>query len=280
MRTIFVKSTSHYLRKASLFLIFILFGNYIFGQCPQACSGSNTALGEFAGNPMSITGVAVTSIGWTAGGLNTSGNLNTFIGHTAGLRNTTGSNNSYFGAAAGQHLTGNSSSNICIGSLTGPEADTLISNRLFLDNQSGLDPLIYGEFDNDFIRINGTLEVTAGLTNPSSIHLKEQFRALSPEDMLDKVSQLDIQEWSYKKYPNVRHIGPTAEIFHQTFGVGMDDKSISTIDADGVALIAIQALIEKTNDTEQLSEQIEALEKANKELEANLMRIEKKLNGE
>lgn len=156
----------------------------------------------------------------------------------------------------------------------------MISNRLFIDKESGLDPLIYGEFDSDFIRINGTLEVTAGLTNPSSIYLKEQFRALSPEDILNKVNQLDIKEWSYKSQPEVRHIGPTAEVFYQTFGVGRDDKTISTIDADGVALLAIQALIEKTSETEQLSSQIEALEKMNKDLEASLLKIEKKLSGE
>ena len=81
---IFTKLIFRNLGIASLFLVFNLIGNHLYSQCPQACFGTaNTALGEFAGNPNSSTGVAVTSIGWTAGGLNTSGNLNTFIGHTA-----------------------------------------------------------------------------------------------------------------------------------------------------------------------------------------------------
>jgi hypothetical protein len=40
----------------------------------------------------------------------------------------------------------------------------------------------------------------------------------------------------------VRHIGPTAQDFYAAFGVGEDNTHISTVDADGVALAAIQGL--------------------------------------
>jgi hypothetical protein len=36
-----------------------------------------------------------------------------------------------------------------------------------------------------------------------------------------------------------------AQDFHAAFGVGTDDKHIATVDADGVALAAIQGLNEK-----------------------------------
>ena len=139
------------------------------------------------------------------------------------------------------------------------------NNRLYIDvivdNFDGNDnPLIYGEFDNDFVRINGTFEVTAGLTNPSSIKLKDQFAAVSSAFVLDKINELDIAEWSYKHDPEVRHIGPTAESFYEAFGLGTGGDNISTIDADGVSLIAIQAL------TQEIADQKEQLVQKDQEI--------------
>jgi hypothetical protein len=50
--------------------------------------------------------------------------------------------------------------------------------------------------------------------------------------------------------PHVRHLGPTAQDFYEVFGLGDDDKYISTVDADGVALAAIQALYELIKEKE------------------------------
>jgi beta-xylosidase len=43
----------------------------------------------------------------------------------------------------------------------------------------------------------------------------------------------------------VRHLGPVAQDFHAAFGLGSDDRHIATVDADGVALAAIQGLNRK-----------------------------------
>ncbi len=40
----------------------------------------------------------------------------------------------------------------------------------------------------------------------------------------------------------VRHIGPTSQDFGAAFDVGVDERHIATVDADGVALAAIQGL--------------------------------------
>jgi len=40
----------------------------------------------------------------------------------------------------------------------------------------------------------------------------------------------------------VRHVGPMAQDFYAAFKVGEDDKHITSIDEDGVALAAIKAL--------------------------------------
>ena len=51
-----------------------------------------------------------------------------------------------------------------------------------------------------------------------------------------------MQSWKYRNEEKVRHIGPTAQDFRAAFGVGYDDKTIATVDADGVAMAAIQGL--------------------------------------
>ncbi len=63
--------------------------------------------------------------------------------------------------------------------------------------------------------------------------------------ILELLSKLPIQSWSYKtEMPPSPHLGPTAQDFHDLFGFGRDDKYISMVDADGVALAAIQGLYE------------------------------------
>jgi len=62
----------------------------------------------------------------------------------------------------------------------------------------------------------------------------------------------------------VRHIGPVAEDFHESFGLGTDVESIGTVDADGVALAAIQGLYTLAKEQQaviaQQQRRIEALE--------------------
>lgn len=82
---------------------------------------------------------------------------------------------------------------------------------------------------------------------------KENFTEVNPNEVLEKVAALPMSRWTYKTAPGVEHIGPVAQDFHAAFGLnGKDDKHIATVDADGVALAAIQGLNEKvesrTND--------------------------------
>ena len=55
-------------------------------------------------------------------------------------------------------------------------------------------------------------------------------------------------------------MGPMAQDFSAAFGLGEDDKHISTVDADGVALAAIQGL------HQQLQTKIRQLAKQEREL--------------
>ena len=58
-----------------------------------------------------------------------------------------------------------------------------------------------------------------------------------------RAATLPVSTWNYKTQPDsVRHMGPVAQDFRAAIGLGEDDKHISTLDAEGVALAAIQAL--------------------------------------
>jgi hypothetical protein len=96
---------------------------------------------------------------------------------------------------------------------------------------------------------------------------KENVVPADPQLVLSLLAELPISTWSYAgQDSSVRHIGPMAQDFHAAFGAGEDDRHISTVDADGVALAAIQALygMVKERDVQMaaLEERIAALERA------------------
>ena len=67
----------------------------------------------------------------------------------------------------------------------------------------------------------------------SDVNMKEEFRELSGEDVLGKLSRMPVMEWSYKAQGSaVRHVGPTAQDFRAAFGLGADPLRISSVDAD------------------------------------------------
>jgi endosialidase-like protein len=78
---------------------------------------------------------------------------------------------------------------------------------------------------------------------PSDRALKTGLAAVDPEAVLAQVAQLPIATWSYTfDDPAIRHIGPMAQDFAATFGVGENDRTIHPLDGQGVAFAAIQAL--------------------------------------
>lgn len=78
-------------------------------------------------------------------------------------------------------------------------------------------------------------------SSSSSRHFKQAFTAIDPGAILEKLLALPITRWRYKGEADW-HLGPVAEEFHAAFGLGDEDRYIVTVDADGVALAAIQGL--------------------------------------
>jgi hypothetical protein len=100
--------------------------------------------------------------------------------------------------------------------------------------------------------------------NSSSRELKTDFSLLDGKEVLNRLSEIPVMSWRYKaEAETALHFGPVAEDFQAAFQLG-DGRTITTIDADGVAFAAIQGLYttvqEKDARIEQLEERIAKLE--------------------
>jgi len=99
----------------------------------------------------------------------------------------------------------------------------------------------------------------------SDRNAKENFEAVDGRQVLERVAAMPISRWNYKTQDkSIRHIGPMAQDFAATFGTGEDDKHIASVDADGVALAAIQGLNAKLE--ESLRDRDARLQEQNTEL--------------
>jgi len=109
------------------------------------------------------------------------------------------------------------------------------------------------------------LTVGGSWTNGSDRNQKENFASVDGRHVLAQLAEMPVQTWNYKaEEPSVRRIGPTAQDFYAAFGLGEDDLHISTVDANGVALAAIQGLHqivqEKDAEITELKTRLAALE--------------------
>jgi hypothetical protein len=124
------------------------------------------------------------------------------------------------------------------------------------------------------------VQATAYITG-SDRNMKENIQPVDPAVILDKVAALPIATWSFKEEANGTHIGPMAQDFHAAFGFGNTDTGIMTVDADGVALAAIQALAkaqtEVLGQVAPVRDRVSELEEENKRLRERLEVLEKKL---
>jgi hypothetical protein len=99
----------------------------------------------------------------------------------------------------------------------------------------------------------------------SDRNTKENIQPVDVRAVLDKLRALPLATWNYKSQDkSIRHLGPTAQDFHTAFQVGEDERHITAVDADGVALAAIQGLNQKLEDQHaenaQLRERLKRLE--------------------
>jgi hypothetical protein len=103
--------------------------------------------------------------------------------------------------------------------------------------------------------------------------VKDNFSSVNAREILEKLAGMPIQEWNYRTDPtSVRHIGPTSQNFRAAFELNGDDEAnIASVDAQGIALAAIQGLNEKLNVANtQLRTDLANLERRLRVLESKL----------
>ncbi len=188
------------MKKIILLSSCIVWGNLLFSQnvnYPTDKAGNagsnNTCIGYNSG--INVTGNRNAFLGMNSGINNTSGVRNCYIGYCCGQSGTTanyntfigcysgnsniGSNNLYLGyrtGSSGTSCTGNTylgtysgyenetgSKNVFIGYMAGYSETG--SNKLYISNSSATSPLIYGDFSNETVTINGNFGI--GTSDPS-----------------------------------------------------------------------------------------------------------------
>ena len=268
--------------------------------------GQNSASGEgstIAGGEVNLASGSISTVGGglrnTASGTESTvsgGRFNTASGTestvSGGERNCAGGDGSWAGGFRATVRPGNETGDgLCTansGDADGDEGTFLWSGSPFGDfvstgpNQFGVraNGYFFGDISatsvaipaGRFINTSSGAHLTTGgtWTNASSRTLKTAFESVDPLAVLGKVVSLPLSTWTYKDSVEGRHLGPVAEDFKALFGLGGDGESIATVDADGVALAAIQGLNQK------LEAENAALKASLDSLEARLRAIEER----
>jgi hypothetical protein len=128
---------------------------------------------------------------------------------------------------------------------------------VWADYSPGAAPLTATKVNQFLVRASGGVTfytnsgLSAGVTlrpgsgswsSASDRNIKTAIEPVDYAALLDKVASLPISEWSYISEFGTRHIGPMAQDFYAAFHVGEDDRHITMVDEDGVALAAVKAL--------------------------------------
>lgn len=111
----------------------------------------------------------------------------------------------------------------------------------------------------------------------SDRNAKKNFEALDYKEVLEKLDKVPVTAWHYKADADdsTKNVGPIAQDFKQTFYPGRDDKSITTLELDGVELAAIKGLREVVKEKDQ---EIQDLKKQMKEMKELLEKVAAKSN--
>jgi len=239
------------------------------GNTTKASGDSSTALG----NVTIASGFYSTALG---NGTNASGDSSAALNNatTASGTNSTamGNHTTASGAAStamGSFSTASGTASFATGSGVIASGDTSIAMGSNVNTNQHSGAFIFGDAsartsaviseDNQFLTVasggvyfftNPTRTSGAYLlpnngswTNVSDRNAKTAVKPVDPREVLKKVAALPLNTWQYKSQDSkYRHMGPMAQDFYAAFQLGETDKGIDTIDADGVALAAIQGL--------------------------------------
>ena len=225
-----------------------------------AGGGSNTASGFGSSVAGGSGNTASGSHSFIAGEDNTASGSHSFV--AGGLNNTASGFASF---AAGRSAQANATGCFVWADFSTPNTVSCnADNRFVVRSLGGIFMFTGGSTQATYTGAAlqpGALAWTAGSDRAGKDHL----RPVDTKAVLRKVAAMPITTWNWKSQDaSIRHMGPMAQDFHAAFGLGETPKGISSIDADGVALAAVQGLYllvkEKTAETALLRKRVAALE--------------------
>ncbi len=121
------------------------------------------------------------------------------------------------------------------------------------------------------LHVIGSIRASGTINSDSDVNAKADFTPVDTASILERVAKLPIQQWRFKaEEAGVKHVGPMAQDFRAAFGLGNVSTAIATVDADGVALAAIQGLHQIVQERDL---EIQDLKRAMAELKAQVDRI-------
>jgi hypothetical protein len=149
-------------------------------------------------------------------------------------------------------------------------------------------PVVSDSAENEFVvRASGGTEIHSSEAATSGVKLaagggswasvsdrnaKTDIAPLDDDSILAKIDALPVSAWQYKTERGVRHVGPMARDFYAAFGVGEDDRHITSIDEDGIALASIKAL---SRENRRLRADVAIESQAVSDMRAELRRLER-----
>jgi len=254
---------------------------------------SNTAIGYHA-LEHNISGAQNTANGRSALNHNTTGHCNTAVGFEANYYNEEGDENTIIGYEAGGYFVPhNKSRNVFLGcqagynATTGSDANVFLgykagysetgSNKLYIENSDASSPLIWGDFTNNRVVINGNSTnninnrtffsngSAGGATawyNDSDIRLKKNINTISSS--LDKVLQLRGVNYEWKETENHEEglqMGFIAQEVQEVIPEVVDENNGHyTMQYAPITALLVEAVKEQQKVIEELKTRIEELE--------------------
>ncbi len=165
--------------------------------------------------------------------------------------------------AAGKRAKANMQGCFVWGDSTSADIDCSDANRTIFRSSGG-----YYIYTN--AALTSGVRISAGGSSWNGVSdraRKENLRPLDSQALLEDLAGLEITTWNYTSQdPAIRHVGPMAQDFNALLPDlgGEGEAYINTLDADGVALTAIQGLYAQNQDlkaqVEDLAARLAALE--------------------
>jgi hypothetical protein len=242
------------------------------GKGSRAIGNTSTAMGSYT--------TANSSYSTAMGQFTVAGGLASTV---IGFRTQTSGN---YSIAAGSYISTSGDGSFAIG-----DYSTTTTSSFSTDNQFN------ARFANGY-NLYTSADLSSGATMASGANSwssisdstkKENFKNIDGEYVLNEISDLRLGSWNYigQDPTQFRHYGPMAQEFFNAFGndgIGVcgNDTTLASADVDGINMIAIQALENRTSDLKkenaQLKKEISLLKSKIEKFESLFSQVEELTN--